>query len=427
MLAPGSGGTVGQAVRSTVATSLLIQLTLVGTGILLARELGPVDRGHFAYVTLIAIIAWQLGGLGLPQALTHYAARQPAAAARLLQSVRPAFNLQVAVATVATAVLFLVTVNDRPDHVKVGAIVAVAVVPPMAAQLLALGVLQGLREFRAYNGIRLLRNLSFLILGLILVAVDQASFVVLAVAWGISRTLGTIFVMRLAGDAAARRGTATPTGGPDSAELRSFGRRSLLAASSPTESYRIDQAVVAFFLAPQALGFYVVAVAFNNLPRFLGQAIGIVLSPTISADTDPARARSEVWRFTTKTAVALAPVIAALVVAMPTLIRFFFGEAFADATLPAQILAVGSYLYAIRRVLSDAARGAGHPGAGSIAEVVSTVVALGALVIMVPLFDLEGAAVALSASSAAALAVLVWMVRRDFTAAEIAEADGGPR
>ena len=66
----------------------------------------------------------------------------------------------------------------------------------------------------------------------------------------------------------------------------SFGLRSLFGSSSPFETFRLDQLLVGLVLTPVALGYYVVALAFTNLTRFLGQSIGMVTYPRIAAATD---------------------------------------------------------------------------------------------------------------------------------------------
>ena len=51
------------------------QLTLVVTGIVLARALGPENRGHLALLVLITALMSALGPLGLPYALSYSLAR----------------------------------------------------------------------------------------------------------------------------------------------------------------------------------------------------------------------------------------------------------------------------------------------------------------------------------------------------------------
>ena len=76
-----------------------------------------------------------------------------------------------------------------------------------------------------------------------------------------------------------------------------FGRRSLFGGAPAVEAYRADQAVVALFLPPVALGIYVVALALTNLPRFIARSVGMVATPTVAAGATQEHARRTMWRF----------------------------------------------------------------------------------------------------------------------------------
>ena len=214
---------------------------------------------------------------------------------------------------------------------------------------------------------------------------------------------------------------------PSVGEVRSFGRRALLGATSPIETFHLDQAAVALFLAPISLGYYVVAVAFTNLPRFIGQAIGLVANPYVARRRGQDDAIRMMWKFTFAGAAVLAPLIVALWLSAPVLVEFFFGEEFSESIGVVRILLVGSLFYGIRRVLSDAARGAGYPLAGSIAEVLSVGAAIALFPILIPWLGLDGAAYALLAASVVALvALVIALVRPGSRPAPPAAADEAP-
>src|SRR5439155_22400251 len=92
---------------------------------------------------------------------------------------------------------------------------------------------------------------------------------------------------------------------------------------------------------------------------------------------------SAVWRYVwTSIAISVA-VVAPLELLAVVLIPFFFGSDFAHSTTIARILLAGAVSVAARRVLTDGARGAGYPGAGTIAEVASWVALAPTLVLLV--------------------------------------------
>ena len=71
----------------------------------------------------------------------------------------------------------------------------------------------------------------------------------------------------------------------------------MFGGSPPVETYRVDQSVVALFLAPTALGYYVAALAFTNLPRFVAQSFAIVANPAIARQPTHEAATRSMWRF----------------------------------------------------------------------------------------------------------------------------------
>ena len=172
----------------------------------------------------------------------------------------------------------------------------------------------------------------------------------------------------------------------------------------------MDQAVVGLFLAPAALGLYVSAAAFTNLPKFVAQSIGMVAYPKIAAEPDDRRRRAVMRRFTLVAAgVCSAAVVALLIIVVSRLLPFFFGHEFDGAVGVARVLLVGGLFIGMRRVLSDGARGIGRPGAGTMAEVVSWVVLIPALAIALQ-YGILGVAWALTGAAATSVAALLVML-----------------
>jgi len=402
---------LARAVTGTMLGGIGIQLTLVVTGVITARALGPTDRGHLALLTLVAAIAWTLGQVGLPYALAYFTARNPPAATELLGEVRRPYVRRLWLTVAATAIALFFLTQGRPDYVRGGSLAVICALPAAFAHQAALAMLQGLREFRSFNVLRLLPTGGFAIWATVLFILDAAHFTELTLAWALSMIIAGPITLTV-----ARRKAASISRGSDGDPLPlikrilSFGRRSLLGGSPPVETYRLDQSAVALFLAPASLGLYVAALAFTNLPRFFGRSIGLVANPYVASQHSRAAALRMMWRFVGLGIVTVTPVILALWAIAPTLVPFFFGDEFEGSVPVVRILLFAALFYSFRRVLSDGARGAGLPVAGSVAEVVAVGTALGLFAILIPVAGLEGAAYALAGSSFAAFAALVVLV-----------------
>jgi Na+-driven multidrug efflux pump len=77
-----------------------------------------------------------------------------------------------------------------------------------------------------------------------------------------------------------------------------------------------------------------------------------------------------------------------------------------------RVLLVAAGFASVRRLLGDAARGIGMPGAASLAEVGAWVALVPSLAIAIPLWGLVGVAVAMTVSYAVSLALLIALVVR---------------
>ena len=401
----------GRALVTNFAGGVSLQLTLLVSGVVLTRSLGPTNRGNLALLILVSAIASQLGGLGIPYALTYATARMPAAARRTLALVWRPIGVQALIAAVvAMAALGVLTIG-RPDYVKIGAATTAVAIAATVYERCGLGILQGLRRFLSFNLLRNASNMIFSAVAAVLWLSDNHDFLAYAISWSVCQAIVAPFALWFAARAAAAvEGDAAPP--LSRRRLFRFGRRSLFGGDPPVETYRLDQAAIAVFLAPASLGFYVAAIAFTNLPRFIAQSFSLVATPTVASRGDHREAVATMWRFFWLALPFYLSLAALLWLAAPTLTDFFFGPAFARSAGISRILLVASALYCARRVLSDSARGAGYPAIGSIAEIASLAAALPAFAISIPIWGLDGVAYSLVVSSAIALSVLVVGIRR---------------
>jgi O-antigen/teichoic acid export membrane protein len=84
-------------------------------------------------------------------------------------------------------------------------------------------------------------------------------------------------------------------------------------------------------------------------------------------------------------------------------VPFFFGGEFHGAVQLVRILLVAALLTALRRVLTEGARGLGKPGTGSVGELVAWIALLPALAVFGAAWGATGVALAMVASSVAGL------------------------
>lgn len=396
---------VGRALRRTVYGGILGQATLLVTGVVIARALGPSDRGHFALLTLVWAIATSLGGLGIPYALSYFAAQTPNAVPRTVRAVVTPLAIQLALATLVTATVLALLTSGRPGYVQWGAAISTMTVAPWIVQECGMSILQGLHRFGPFNVLRVLPNGGFAVAATALWLAGVRDLLPFAAAWGLSRAVWSPLAVRVARKDAIQ--ASSPGAEPASpSQILAFGRRALFGASPPIEAYRLDQAVVAVFLPPAALGYYVVSLSFTTLPRVLAQSFGFVASPVVASSRTHVAARRAMWRFSWLAALPCVVLSAVLWIVSPALTVLFFGPEFEPSAELTRILLFATALYCLRRVLTDSARGAGYPSIGSVAEVVALIAAVLLLAILVPKWGVAGVGYALIGSSSIALGIL---------------------
>ena len=179
---------------------------------------------------------------------------------------------------------------------------------------------------------------------------------------------------------------------------------------SPIEALRLDQAFVGLLLTPAALGLYVVAQAFTNLPRVVAMSVGMNAYPHVASQSSEAEARRALWRYFFLGVGLSALVIGGLEIVAGKLVVLFFGAEFQSATSIARVLLLATLFMAARRVLTDGLNGMGRPGLGTIGEIASWVFLVPTIALLLPRYGAVGVGLALAISWFASLVLLIILV-----------------
>lgn len=396
---------LGIATAASVATGLAGQTALMVSGPLLARMLGLDGRGYLAALVLWPALIAELGSLGLPLAVTYHIARERASAKTVCRAALSFAVPQALLMTALHAAVLLLVLRGEPPSVRVAGVVTLAAVPASLAQQYGLAMLQGQQRFTAFNVFRLLPAVLYAggVATLFMVGLSNILPVVL-VLMGVNIGVGgTTLVTGLRADGSGD----TASGSVSCTDMLRFGLRGLFGSVSPVESFRLDQVVLALFLAPATLGLYVVGLAFTNLPRFVAQSVGMIAYPSVAARTDTAAARRSMWAFFWATMAMSVSIVVPLLLTAGWLVPLFFGDEFRDAIQVTQILLPGMVFASARRVLSDGLRGRGYSAAGTIAEVAAWLWLAPALAMLAPLWGVNGVALSLSTSYVVSFGLLL--------------------
>lgn len=404
-------GRVGRAVMGSLTAAAAGQVLLVISGVLVARALGPEARGSLALIVLVSGVLAQVGGLGLPTATAYFAAQGGRTAQLVKLLVRP-FVLQI-VALSGFQIIALLALERAfgPAFLTLGIATLPALVAAMATAY-SLAILQGHRRFAAFNLLRTLPGVIYCLAVAGLWVAHALNLQTAVYAWTASVVSAALITT------AALMQSGPSIGSSQSRPLRlrdlfSFGLKAYVGSLYPVESFRLDQLIVGIAFSPLALGYYVVARAFSNLPTFISQSLGMVAYPEVASIVDPRARRHWLWRFVSLSFAVSALAVAAIELLLAWLIPVLFGPAFSQAVPLARVLLVGALVRSVRRVLSESLRGSGAPGAGTIAEVVSWLAALLLLGVFMALeMGPMGVAAAFAGSEFASVTTLLILERK---------------
>lgn len=392
---------------TSLAAGLAVQLTLVVSGILVARLLEVEDRGHLALLLLLPALVAQVAALGTPAALTYELARRPAAAGQLLSQIIPLLVTQFVFAGAGHAALVALFAPRASTELVQAAWFSLSATPLLLVQHYSLGILQAEAGSRRFHGYRLLPPLAGSAVALFALVNDiraLGQFVQLTIA---ALALTSVLLALAARNAVRQLGEGPNQQLPSRRSLLSFALRGFWGSSSPAESFRIDQLFVGVVLSATDLALYVIALSFTNLPRFLAQSIGNVAYPVVASRPRPSDMVNATWRYVRFAALICTSVVVVIEIFAGYLVPVFFGASYADAVPLTRLLLISSLCLSVRRVIGDGARGTGHPECASIAEIALWGSLIPSMIYLAPLWGVLGVGVAVVVSSLVSISAIL--------------------
>ncbi|MFL5831940.1 MAG: lipopolysaccharide biosynthesis protein [Solirubrobacteraceae bacterium] len=399
------------ALRGTagsIAAGGALQLIVAASGIIAARLLGVTDRGHLALLWVLTLVVGQLSTLGLHVSIAFQIAGGAESGA-VFARLRGVIALQLVAAAGVEAAVVVPVLGGVRGLSAAALVVTIVAAPSFVLLLHGLAIAQGQRRYRRVQLHRLVQPCLYVAVLVVLAATGEGRLSTVSAGWGITMMIGGLFAWRQCLGAWWPAATSAP--GPSARSMLSFGVRSLFSAFGVVEHLQADQLLVGLLLGAHQFGLYVAGSAFANLPRFLGQSVGYIAYPEVTA-APPERRRTALVRFVAIGTAVVVPVVAALIALLGWLLPLLFGHAFTDAVPVGRILLVAALATALRRVAAEALRGFGSGGSATWAELSFIVVFAAAVAPLISWHQAVGAAVALLGASVVAVLVLLALSRR---------------
>ena len=397
-------------VLRTFGTELLIALLSFCTGVVTARLLGPKDQGILSLAIAVPTTLTFISNLGLAQANIYFIGRKRGS---LVDITANSFVVALSVGLVTIIVIYLLqghvlkTVLKGLDSASL--MLVSCVVPLMLVDGYLLSILEGLSQFGLFNLRRLLTPL-LLFLGMLLsLCVMGAGLSGATLTYVVIIGATTIwFILVLRRTIRLRCGF----NGTLLQDSLSYGVKSYFQNLLMHLLYQMDLYLVAFFLAPDQVAYYAIAISLTRIMWYIPNSVGTVIFPRLSSleETEAHRFTGSVCR---QTLCITAFVALALSMASGVLVPFFYGDRYAPAIEPFLILLPGAVFITTYKVVVRNFLSRNKLSFPIITAAAGVVLNVGLNLLLIPRYGIVGAAISSTVAYSVSAVALLGAFLRD--------------
>lgn len=414
-MAQGAGAQASQGTIGRNSVRVLISQISGNTGyffavLLLARALGPTDRGTVAFITTTALVTSQLANLGVTSATSVFAARSP--------SLRPALLANITLVTLAGATtaglcvvaLLALVPGLRPDGIGASALALLALGTIATAGAAAgYAFLQGCDRFRPYSYIQASLPWGY---AAALAVVEVIAGLTVVDALAIWTAVQAVAAVALLSAAASETGWTRPDMGVLRDSVR-FGARAWIGSLSRLLNARTDQIIIGIISTEAVLGVYAVSVNASEVLYYLPSAVATALLPAIAAAEPATRLERTLRVYRAILLLTLAMIVVAAALG-PLLLPLVFGDAYRPAVVPFLLLLPSAVGFATMSVFAGSSLASLAPGRSSLGPLAALVCQTTLDFVLIPPAGASGAAIAASVALLVGGAVAVFLYRSRF-------------
>lgn len=385
----------------TILTTLVILASTLGSGIILARALGPTGRGILTAAMLIGPLIASIGSLGIADALVYRSGRAEGRSSAALASALCIGVAQTLVLIVVGWVTVPLLLGSSTPLAISPALAYLGFIPMSFLFSYPQAILQGRLRLTEFNVVRLSAPVVYtatLVLLWRLGALNIRSALAASLA-----SLAIYCVLAMAG--AVGFSSLRPNFAVGR-QLLAYGLRSHVGNLATILTTQLDLLMLTVVVAPHDVGYYAVATSAAITGGLIPGAASMVLFPTF-ANQSPGAVPLALARFLSwglGGALLLTPI---LLLVVPWAVVPVYGSAFRAAAPIALILVPGYMLRGANQMLVAILRGSGTPMRASVGQIVG----LGVLAALLPVGIADrgpqGAAMAVTVSAAVAF---IWLL-----------------
>lgn len=380
-------------VASLVSMALVYIIT-----ILLGRYLGPSNLGLYRMNSTFYSFAMIIGMMGIPAAMIKYVAESKGNKAALYQIISSGVITSLFLSVIFVVVFYTMSgtfarIFRMPELSTLLKILS-AVFPFTFVAGVLLGLLNGLREMRQYNTAIILQSVLLIVItipliyhgfgvtGAVIGFVLSSSGYFLYLIWASKDYLRITF-----------RGYI-----PATKKMLKFGSQIFATNAIDLMSYRADIILTGYFLTAADVGHYTAAVGLSQFFWLIPNAIQRITYPASSeywAKNNHAALQTMIDKSMKYSACIMLPVALTIEVFGKEFIIMLFGEKFAHAFAPLEILLIGTVINgALVRAIGSCMAGVGRPDINLKIVILSAIVGIALNIVFIPHMGIVGAALA---------------------------------
>lgn len=422
----------------TLGTSLLMLLANLASGMVAAHVLEPTGRGILAAAILWPSLLASLLVFGLNDAVLYFIAGRRLSTKRVWRSTLLMSLVLTAIGVVLAWLLLPALVYQGHPDILAASKFGVMLIPPMLIGTIFVEFLRARGRLWLWNLARMLNAILYPILLVVFYWQGLSTPRWFVLAFALSQVPTALLALwgGIIGEAAPDRGrhkrhnlptTSAPEILPLRLSLRShaslgmlwrdgkaivrYGWRNHLSAMVNVVAQRIDQMLVALWLAPGDLGLWVVAISLSSVAGVVSNSLALLIWPRLAAAQT--KERIVILGLALRATLCLtAAACVVIAVASPWVLGWFFGQGFVAAAPVVMILCLSMIPIAGRDLLCLAFKAADRSLYLFQSESINLFVMIVVFALFVPVGGLIGAALAMLVVRCVSLGYLLILLQR---------------
>ncbi len=381
-------------IKNVTITSFASFLQLIiGTivSIIIARSLGPKNKGIYSLVTMLPALIITLFNLGIGKAITYYLSKKIYCKSVILFN-----NIFLSIiAGFFGMCIYIITIiffrqNILPNVPEGYLFLTLILIPLGFIKTNILYYYLGLNKIKAYNIIPIINSFLFLIFLLILVKVLKlgiigcisgailSSSIVLVISLYYAKKITGKISFKINNDVCKK--------------ILKYGLQIQMGGIISFLNYRIDIFLINIILGPTQVGFYTLSVGLVEKLSIITHVISALLFPKIAGEKDIQRKNNITPTITRNVFWIVSFIAIVLFFLCRWIILILYSEAYLPSVRPLQALLIGTIAISISSILWQDIAARGYPMLNNYIDLIVLAINIILNLLWIPKYGITGAA-----------------------------------